>query len=205
MEYQVGDTLVYPHHGAATIEEVLTKDVQGEEKVFLVLKVNQGDLVIQVPVENLDVVGVRDVVDEEGVEEVLEVLKMVEVEEPANWSRRFKANQEKISNGDIERVSEVVRDLSRRDSSRGLSAGEKRMLSKARQILTSELALAREISEDDASDFLDGVLQEGMDLVAAAEAEKEKAKKAKKTTKAKKAPAKKPAAKKAPAKATAKK
>lgn len=197
MEYQVGDTLVYPHHGAATIEEVLTRKVDGEEKIFLVLKVNQGDLVIQVPVENLDIVGVRDVVDEEGVEEVLDVLRMVEVEEPANWSRRFKANQEKISNGDILRVSEVVRDLSRRDASRGLSAGEKRMLSKARQILTSELALAREVTEEESSDYLDGVLQEGMDLVAAAEEEKEKEKAAKKAARAKKKPAaKKTAAKK---------
>ena len=178
MEYKVGDTLVYPHHGAATVEEVLTKKVKGEEKVFLVLQVNQGDLVIQVPVENLDAVGVRDVVDEEGVEEVLDVLRMVEVEEPANWSRRFKANQEKISNGDIVRVSEVVRDLSRRDSDRGLSAGEKRMLSKARQILTSELALARETTEEESSDFLDGVLQEGMDLVAAEKEKKKRTKKA---------------------------
>lgn len=180
MEFSVGDTVVYPHHGAATVEEVITKKVKGKEKVFLVLQVNQGDLVIQVPVENLDAVGVRDVVDEEGVNEVLDVLRMVEVEEPANWSRRFKANQEKISNGDIVRVSEVVRDLSRRDANRGLSAGEKRMLSKARQILTSELALARETTEDEASDFLDDVLQEGMDAVAAAEeaAAKKKKKKA---------------------------
>lgn len=180
MEFEVGDTLVYPHHGAATIQEVLTRKVDGEEKVHLVLKVNQDDLVIQVPVENLEAVGVRDVVDEEGVEEVLDVLRMIEVEEPSNWSRRFKANQEKISNGDILRVSEVVRDLSRRDADRGLSAGEKRMLSKARQILTSELALAREVTEEESSDFLDEVLQEGMDLVAAAEAEKDGKKKKKK-------------------------
>ena len=143
MTFKVGETVVYPHHGAATIEEIVTRKIKGVDTEYLVLKVNQGDLVIQVPAANVESVGVRDVVDDIGVAEVLDVLRQAEVEEPSNWSRRFKANQEKISNGDIVRVSEVVRDLSRRDANKGLSAGEKRMLMKARQILTSELALAR--------------------------------------------------------------
>ena len=107
--------------------------------------------------------GVRDVVDEEGFEEVMDTLREENTEEPSNWSRRYKANQEKIATGDIVRVAEVVRDLSRRDAMKGLSAGEKRMLSKARQILTSELALSREVDEDEASDRLDEILAEGID------------------------------------------
>jgi len=82
-------------------------------------------------------------------------------EEPTNWSRRFKANQEKIASGDVIKVAEVVRDLSRRDTDRGLSAGEKRMLSKARQILVSELALAEKTAEDVAESKLDEVLSSG--------------------------------------------
>lgn len=167
MTFKVGETVVYPHHGAATIEEIVTRKVKGVDTTYLVLRVNQGDLVIQVPADNVEEVGVRDVVDERGVEEVLGVLREAEVEEPSNWSRRFKANQEKISNGDIVRVSEVVRDLSRRDADKGLSAGEKRMLTKARQILTSELALARNIDEEEAGALLDVVLQEGIEAVAA--------------------------------------
>ncbi len=170
MPFKVGETVVYPHHGAATIEEIVTRKIKGEDTEYLVLRVNQGDLMIQVPAANVEDVGVRDVVDDAGVEEVLDVLREAEVEEPSNWSRRFKANQEKISNGDIVRVSEVVRDLSRRDANKGLSAGEKRMLTKARQILTSELALARKIDEEDAGLLLDDVLQEGMDAVAELEA-----------------------------------
>lgn len=167
MTFNVGETVVYPHHGAATIEEIVTRKVKGIDTEYLVLRVNQGDLIIQVPSGNVEAVGVRDVVDERGVEEVLGVLRQAEVEEPSNWSRRFKANQEKISNGDIVRVSEVVRDLSRRDADKGLSAGEKRMLTKARQILTSELALARNIDEEAAGGLLDEVLVEGMEAVAA--------------------------------------
>lgn len=167
MAFKVGETVVYPHHGAATIEEIVVRKVKGENTEYLVLRVNQGDLVIQVPAANVEDVGVRDVVDERGVEEVLDVLREADVEEPSNWSRRFKANQEKISNGDIVRVSEVVRDLSRRDADKGLSAGEKRMLMKARQILTSELALARDIDEDAAGLLLDEVLQEGIEAVEA--------------------------------------
>ena len=169
MTFKVGETVVYPHHGAATIEEIVNRKIKGVDTEYLVLKVNQGDLVIQVPAANVESVGVRDVVDDFGVAVVLDVLRQAEVEEPSNWSRRFKANQEKISNGDIVRVSEVVRDLSRRDANKGLSAGEKRMLMKARQILTSELALARSIDEDEAGVLLDEVLVEGMDAVAALE------------------------------------
>lgn len=162
MAFKVGETVVYPHHGAATIEEITTRELGGEKVEYLVLRISQSDLVIQVPASNVDLVGVRDVVDDKGVEEVLDVLREENVEEPSNWSRRYKANQEKIATGDIVRVSEVVRDLSRRDADKGLSAGEKRMLSKARQILISELALARGIDEEGAIAHLDEVLAEAI-------------------------------------------
>lgn len=158
MTFAVGETVVYPHHGAALIEDISTRTIRGEEKVYLHLRVAQGDLTIQVPAENVDLVGVRDVVGSEGLEKVFEVLRAPYTEEPTNWSRRYKANVEKIASGDIIKVSEVVRDLSRRDSDRGLSAGEKRMLSKARQILVSELALAEKTEEDKAEARLDEVL-----------------------------------------------
>ena len=153
MSFEIGQTVVYPHHGAATIEEVMTRTIRGEERTYLKLRVNQGDLEIQVPAENVDMVGVRDIVDE--------VLRAPYVEEPTNWSRRFKANQEKIATGDIVKVAEVVRDLTRRDDLKKLSTGEKRMLTKARSILTSELALARNIEKAVAAERLDSVLAEG--------------------------------------------
>lgn len=158
MTFTVGETVVYPHHGAALIEAVSTKVIRGEEKLYLKLRVAQGDLTIEVPADNVDLVGVRDVVGKEGLEKVFEVLRAPYTEEPTNWSRRYKANVEKIASGDVIKVAEVVRDLSRRDQDRGLSAGEKRMLAKARQILVSELALAERTEEEKAEEILDEVL-----------------------------------------------
>ncbi|MGF3053229.1 CarD family transcriptional regulator [Microbacterium sp. YY-03] len=158
MLFEVGETVVYPHHGAATISEVKTRIIKGEEKIYLKLRVAQGDLTIEVPADNVDLVGVRDVIGKEGLERVFDVLRAPFTEEPTNWSRRYKANLEKLASGDVIKVSEVVRDLWRRDQDRGLSAGEKRMLVKARQILVSELALAEKTDEEKAGILLDEVL-----------------------------------------------
>ena len=158
MKFEVGETVVYPHHGAAEIIEVSKKTVRGESQTYLKLRVAQGDLIIQVPAANVEMVGVRDVIDKKGVKQVFDVLRAEFVEEPTNWSRRYKANLEKLASGDVVKVSEVVRNLWRRDQDRGLSAGEKRMLAKARQILISELALARKVDEEKASAELDKVL-----------------------------------------------
>ena len=156
--FTVGETVVYPHHGAALIEAIETRTIRGEDKLYLVLKVAQGDLTVRVPAENAEYVGVRDVVGADGLERVFEILKAPHTEEPTNWSRRYKANLEKLASGDVNKVAEVVRDLWRREKDRGLSAGEKRMLAKARQILVSELALAEGTDEDKAEVLLDEVL-----------------------------------------------
>jgi CarD family transcriptional regulator len=158
MTFAVGETVVYPHHGAALIEDISKRVIRGEEKLYLRLRVAQGDLTIEVPAENIDLVGVRDVVGREGLEKVFQVLRAPYTEEPTNWSRRYKANVEKIASGDVIKVAEVVRDLSRRDQDRGLSAGEKRMLARARHILVSELALAEHTEEEKAEALLDEVL-----------------------------------------------
>lgn len=158
MTFSVGDTVVYPHHGAALIESIEMREIGGQERKYLVLRVAQGDLTVRVPADNVDLVGVRDVVSQEGLDHVFEVLRQPYTEEPTNWSRRYKANLEKLASGDVIKVAEVVRDLWRRDKDRGLSAGEKRMLAKARQILVSELALAEKTNEEKAESILDEVL-----------------------------------------------
>ena len=111
MLFEVGETVVYPHHGAATITEVKTRIIKGEEKMYLKLNVTQGDLTIEVPADNIDLVGVRDVIGREGLDRVFEVLRAPFTEEPTNWSRRYKANLEKLASGDVIKVAEVVRDL----------------------------------------------------------------------------------------------
>ena len=158
MLFEVGETVVYPHHGAATIIEVKDRIIKGETKKYLKLNVTQGDLIIEVPADNVDLVGVRDVIGKDGLERVFDVLRAAFTEEPTNWSRRYKANLEKLASGDVNKVAEVVRDLWRREQDRGLSAGEKRMLTKARQILVGELALAEATDDGNAESRLDEAL-----------------------------------------------
>ena len=162
MDFTVGEVVVYPHHGAAQIADIEKREMGGEELDFLVLNILQSDLSVRVPVKNAELVGVRDVVGEDGLRKVFSVLRETDVEEAGNWSRRYKANQERLASGDINKVAEVVRDLWRRDQGKGLSAGEKRMLGKARQILVGELALAEPVDEKKA----DGMEKEIQSVIA---------------------------------------
>ncbi|MDP9070665.1 MAG: CarD family transcriptional regulator [Actinomycetota bacterium] len=156
--FDVGDKVVYPHHGAAVIERRENKEVFGETREYLVLKLAYGDLTLMVPCDNTDEVGLREVINDEEVEEVFAVLRKKEARMPTNWSRRYKNHVEKLKSGDIYQVAEVVRNLSIRDNDKGLSAGEKRMLTRARQILVSELTFAIGVSEEEAEKKLNEAL-----------------------------------------------
>ena len=157
MSYQVGDMVVYPRHGAAKVEAITERTVMGVTREYLQLSVLSSDgLVINVPVENAKKVGVRDIVSGSEVAKVFEILRTPIIEKEMNWSRRYKLNVEKSATGDVNKIAEVVRDLAQRDvDEHGLSAGEKRMLTKARAILTSEIALSEKIDETEAQRLLD--------------------------------------------------
>jgi CarD family transcriptional regulator len=150
MAFDVGDKVVYPHHGAAVIERREKRAAFGEEREYLVLRLAYGDLTLMVPADNTDSVGLREVINDEEVGEVFAVLGKKEARMPTNWSRRFKNHVEKLKSGDIYEVAEVVRNLTLRDREKGLSAGEKKMLVQARQILVSELTFAIDGSEEEA-------------------------------------------------------
>ncbi|WEK60203.1 MAG: CarD family transcriptional regulator [Candidatus Microbacterium colombiense] len=160
MNVNIGDTLVYPHHGAVTVTDVRERTVRGTDDLYATMRVHTTDLTIQLPVSKFEYVGVRSVVSGDELDRVFSVLREPMVEEFSNWSRRFKANQEKMAGGDIYRISEVVRDLWRRDMTNGVSAGEKRMLQKARIILESELALTLGCSAERAAEVVDQTLGE---------------------------------------------
>jgi len=152
---------VYPHHGAAVIEKKekrKTPGVEGEEKEYLVLRMAHGELTLSVPSDNAETVGMRRPIAREDVEDLYQVLAKRDVREPSNWSRRFKNHQEKLKSGDVYQVAEVVRNLALREADRGLSAGEKSMLAKARSVLVSELSFALDVSEDDALDQVNAQL-----------------------------------------------
>jgi CarD family transcriptional regulator len=163
--FRKGDKVIYPHHGAAVIENVTTREFLGEKKRYLVLRLAYGDLTLMVPVDSTEEVGLREVVSRREVKKVLDVLREDESRMPSNWSRRYKTNIEKIRSGDVYQVAEVVRNLSIRESEKGLSAGEKRMLAKARQILVSELVFAVDATEEKAESMIDKVLEEAHSVV----------------------------------------
>src|SRR6478735_1092095 len=114
MVFKVGETVVYPHHGAALIEAIETRTIKGQAREYLVLKVAQGDLTVKVPAENAEVVGVRDVVGQEGLDRVFEVLRAPHTEEPTNWSRRYKASVDEVAAGHVNEVAEGIHHLLRR-------------------------------------------------------------------------------------------
>jgi CarD family transcriptional regulator len=156
--FQIGDKVVYPHHGAAIIKGLEEKEFGGEKKEYYILRLAYGDLTLMVPTDNTEGVGIRDVIARDELEKVFKVLKSKECRMPTNWSRRFKTHVEKLRSGDIYQVAEVVRNLARREADKGLSAGEKRMLTKARQILISEVTFAANVDETEAGSMLDKVL-----------------------------------------------
>jgi CarD family transcriptional regulator len=160
--FRVGDKVVYPHHGAAVIEGVQEREVEGESRKYWVLRLSYGDLTLMVPTDGADEVGLRGVVPKNELDQVYKVLQSKkQAPAPSNWSRRFKSHVEKLRSGDIYQVAEVVRNLSNRDKDKGLSAGEKRMLTKARQILVSELTFAAGVKEEKAESMLDDILGTG--------------------------------------------
>lgn len=148
--YSIGDRVVYPMHGAGVIEAVEEREVLGERKEYYVVKLPVGDMQLMVPVDNAETVGLRRVIDGQDVDSVLGVLRGRKVKMPSNWSHRYRVHLEKIRTGDIYEVAEVVRNLALRDKERGLSTGERKMLDSARQILVSELVLAKDIKESQA-------------------------------------------------------
>ena len=158
MAFKVGDRVVYPHHGAAVIKKKESRQVNDEKVEYFVLHMAHGDLTLSVPVDKAEEVGMRPPISTEDVEDVLRLLAKRDVREPSNWSRRFKNHQEKLKSGDVYQVAEVVRNLALREADRGLSAGEKSMLAKARSVLVSELSFALDVSEDDALDQVNAQL-----------------------------------------------
>jgi len=143
--YDVGDKIVYPMHGAGIIEKIEEKKILGEIKEYYILKVAFGELKIMIPVDACDEIGVRTIIGAEELEQVLDVLKDVSTAMPDNWNRRYRENMERLKTGDAREVAAVVRNLTRTDRTKKLSAGEKKMLTNARQILISEIILVRGI------------------------------------------------------------
>jgi CarD family transcriptional regulator len=156
--YRVGDKVVYPHHGAGTVIKKERREVLGEKREYLTIKILHNDMTVNVPSENAEKVGLRKVIGEDMVKVVVKALTGGGTQMPKNWNRRFKHNRDKMKTGDILELAEVVRNLSLRDREKGLSTGEKQMFVKAKKILASELMYAKDLDEDATAEWLESVL-----------------------------------------------
>jgi CarD family transcriptional regulator len=148
--FKIGDKVVYPMHGAGVIEAIEKKEILGDERDFYVLKLPIKNMKVMLPIENAENLGVRNIVDSTVLSQVMTVLAEDKGSMPDNWNRRYRSNLEKVKTGDIFEVAKVVRNLEILDREKGLSTGERKMLSNSKQILVSELILARDIQEDEA-------------------------------------------------------
>jgi len=159
-EFEKGDKVVYPHHGAGKVLKKETRDLMGVKREYLTIKILHNQLTVMVPCENAGVAGLRRVIDEVAVKKVIGVLTDEVSDMPKNWNRRFKYNREKIKTGDVYELAEVVRNLAIREMEKGLSTGEKQMYTRAKKILASEFMYALDKDEDGAEEFLDELLEE---------------------------------------------
>ena len=152
--FNVGDKIVYPMHGAGTIDAIEEKDILGEKQNYYIIKM-PGEVKVMVPISKASDIGVRSVIDKAEAGKVLEVLEANETEMSNNWNKRYKENMEKMKSGSIYEVADVVRNLSYKQKEKGLSTGEKKMLNNAKQILVSELVFAENSTQNEVEELID--------------------------------------------------
>lgn len=157
MQLIPGKLVVHPHHGPATVTNTFQRTVKGAEVTYIELTIRSNNLVVSIPEAKVEDIGVREVYDRAHLRKLLEVVQEPTGVEEKQWSRRMKANQEKVASGLLEQIAEVVRDLGRRRDTKGLSMAEKDMFRNAQAPLVAEVALALEITEDEATEVLEAV------------------------------------------------
>ena len=152
--FSVGDKIVYPMHGAGTIDSIEEKDILGEKQSYYILKM-PSDVKVMIPTAKAEEVGVRNIIDKQSAEKVFKILGKEETEMDKNWNKRYRNNMDKMKSGDIYEVADVVRNLSFKQKEKGLSTGEKKMLNNAKQILVSELVLAEHANKDEVEEQIE--------------------------------------------------
>ncbi|HHU76035.1 MAG TPA: CarD family transcriptional regulator [Firmicutes bacterium] len=153
--FNIGDKVVYPMHGAGVIESIEEKEILGDRKKYYVMNMPVGDIKVMIPLDNVERIGLRDVIGKGALEEVFEILENMEEITNPNWNRRYRANMDKIKSGNIFKVAEVVRTLLLRERRKGLSSGERKMLESAKQILMSELLMVKGIDRNEIVSYLE--------------------------------------------------
>ena len=152
--FQIGDKVVHPMYGAGVVESIVRKTVDNVARDYYILQLPNRSMVVMVPTENCEEIGVRPVVDQEQADRVLAAIPAIQVEMTANWNHRYRENMERMKSGDLFEVARVIKGLTIRDQDRGLSTGERKMLHSAKQILISEIVLSKSVSYESAEEEL---------------------------------------------------
>ena len=139
--FEIGDKIVYPMHGAGVIVEKTLKTILGVEKEYYILSIPVGEIKISVPIDKINDMGIRTIVDESKIDDILSTLKLKDVEINSNWNARYRENLEKLRLGELKGIAEVFRDLYTLDLDRGLSMAEKKLLHSSKKMLISELSV----------------------------------------------------------------
>lgn len=156
--FKIGDKVVYPMHGAGVIEKIEEKEIFGEKKSYYILQIPYGRMQVMVPVDKCKEAGLRSIVSIDEMEAVVKVLSGKSTPMDDNWNRRLRDNNEKLKSGDPKQVAEVVRNLIRIEREKKLSAGEKKLLNSALQILSSEMVLVNGITEEQADAIINDAI-----------------------------------------------
>lgn len=147
--FKVGDCIAHPMHGAGVIDSIQEKKVDGVTRQYYVLKIPVGGIVVMIPTESCGDIGVRSIVSPESAEAIIESIPKLEYDVNKNWNRRYRENMIRIKSGDLNEVARVIKALTARESEKGLSTGERKMLHSAKQILISEIVLSVGISYEE--------------------------------------------------------
>lgn len=161
--FKIGDNIFYPLHGAGTIESIEEQKILGEKRKYYVIKMPVGDVKVMVPTENAENVGVRNLVSNNIVSKVFKTFDTYIEDAVINWSKRYRDNMDKMKTGDILEISDVVRSLTFKQKEKGLSTGEKKMLTNAKQILVSELVLTNNMDKESIEVMIDEKMQKAYD------------------------------------------
>lgn len=159
MQYRIGSKIVCPMHGAGIIEAIEEREIMGVKQNYYIMRIPIGNMKVMVPMQNAEEVGLRDVINNEEADKVLQAFKDCPTDMDSNWNKRYRENMSRIKSGNILDVVYVVKNLMHRDKIRGLSTGERKMLSSAKQILVSELVVAKSKNQREIEAIMDEIIE----------------------------------------------
>lgn len=158
LNFHIGDKVVYPNHGVGVIEQISSRSIGATIERFYLLNIKASSLKVMVPCNNAGSVGLRRVVRNGEVQKVLDLLSVSETNGGSDWKDRFKENSDRMRTGSLLEVAGVLKSLIALHQAKPLSFREKKMLERARYLIVSELAMARNCEEAKIEEILTDTL-----------------------------------------------